>query len=67
MDFSSTPILPYGKQTISEDDIAAVVEVLRSEYLTQGPTVPHLNKRPRLVQFMALQSTVQPALYILLA
>jgi hypothetical protein len=40
MDFSSTPILPYGKQTISEDDITAVVEVLRSEYLTQGPTVP---------------------------
>ena len=40
MDFNSTPILPYGKQTISEDDIAAVVEVLRSAYLTQGPTVP---------------------------
>ena len=40
MDLNSTPILPYGKQTISEDDIAAVVEVLRSAYLTQGPTVP---------------------------
>ncbi len=34
------PFLPYGRQTISEDDIAAVVNVLRSPYLTQGPTVP---------------------------
>ena len=34
------PFLPYGRQTISEADIAAVVEVLRSPFLTQGPTVP---------------------------
>ena len=34
------PFLPYGHQTISEADIAAVVEVLRSPFLTQGPTVP---------------------------
>lgn len=32
--------LPYGRQTISEADIAAVVEVLRSPFLTQGPAVP---------------------------
>jgi len=32
--------IPYGRQTISEADIAAVVEVLRSPFLTQGPTVP---------------------------
>lgn len=31
--------LPYGRQTISEDDIAAVVEVLRSDWLTTGPAV----------------------------
>lgn len=31
--------LPYGKQNISEDDIAAVVEILRSDWLTQGPMV----------------------------
>ena len=37
---SSDPFLPYGRQTISEDDIAAVLEVLRSSYLTQGPAVP---------------------------
>jgi UDP-4-amino-4,6-dideoxy-N-acetyl-beta-L-altrosamine transaminase len=31
--------LPYGRQTIEEDDIDAVVEVLRSDYLTTGPRV----------------------------
>ncbi|WP_254929228.1 UDP-4-amino-4,6-dideoxy-N-acetyl-beta-L-altrosamine transaminase [Cyanobium sp. T1B-Tous] len=34
------PFIPYGRQTISEADIAEVVEVLRSPCLTQGPTVP---------------------------
>lgn len=33
-------MIPYGRQTLSEDDIAAVVAVLRSDYLTQGPRVP---------------------------
>jgi len=32
--------IPYGKQDISDDDIASVVSVLRSEFLTQGPKVP---------------------------
>lgn len=32
-------MIPYGKQTIDEDDIAAVVEVLRSDFLTTGPKV----------------------------
>ena len=32
--------LPYGRQTITDADIAAVVDVLRSPYLTQGPAVP---------------------------
>lgn len=31
--------IPYGRQSIDEDDIAAVVEVLRGDWLTQGPTV----------------------------
>ena len=34
------PFLPYGRQSISERDIAAVEEVLRSPFLTQGPAVP---------------------------
>lgn len=37
-------MIPYGRQTISQDDIDAVVEVLRSDFLTQGPTVPRFEK-----------------------
>ncbi len=32
-------MIPYGKHHIGEDDIAAVVEVLRGDWLTTGPTV----------------------------
>lgn len=33
-------MIPYGRQSISEDDIDAVVKVLRSDTLTQGAVVP---------------------------
>lgn len=33
------PFLPYGRQLVEEDDIAAVAAVLRSDFLTQGPAV----------------------------
>ena len=33
--------IPYGRQNISEEDIASVVDVLRSDFLTTGPTVTH--------------------------
>lgn len=33
-------MIPYGRQSISEADIEAVVEVLKSDFLTQGPVVP---------------------------
>lgn len=32
-------MIPYGRQEISEDDIRVVVEVLRSDWLTQGPAI----------------------------
>ncbi len=32
-------MLPYGRQTIDEDDIAAVAQALRGDFLTTGPTV----------------------------
>jgi perosamine synthetase len=32
-------VLPYGRQAISDEDIAAVVDVLRGDWLTQGPTL----------------------------
>lgn len=37
-------MIPYGKQDISVEDIAAVSEVLRSDFLTQGPVVPRFEE-----------------------
>ena len=37
-----TEMLPYGAQWIEDDDIAAVVEVLKSSWLTTGPKVDEL-------------------------
>ncbi len=37
-------LLPYGKQWVDEDDIAAVVEVLRSDWLTTGPKVEEFER-----------------------
>jgi len=38
-------MIPYGRQNISDDDIKSVVEVLKSDFLTQGPTVPLFEKK----------------------
>lgn len=35
-----TAFIPYGRQDISETDIQAVINVLKSDFLTQGPAVP---------------------------
>ena len=37
-------MIPYGRQDISDTDIQAVVDVLRSDFLTQGPAVPAFEK-----------------------
>lgn len=37
-------MIPYGRQDISEQDIAAVEKVLRSDFLTQGPAVPQFEQ-----------------------
>jgi UDP-4-amino-4,6-dideoxy-N-acetyl-beta-L-altrosamine transaminase len=37
-------MIPYGKQDIKQKDIDAVVEVLGSDFLTQGPKVPAFEK-----------------------
>jgi UDP-4-amino-4,6-dideoxy-N-acetyl-beta-L-altrosamine transaminase len=34
------PRIPYGRQHVTADDVAAVVAVLESDFLTQGPVVP---------------------------
>ncbi len=38
------PIIPYGRQCIDEEDIQAVVDVLRSDGLTTGPKVPEFEE-----------------------
>ncbi|MCP4370273.1 MAG: UDP-4-amino-4,6-dideoxy-N-acetyl-beta-L-altrosamine transaminase [Deltaproteobacteria bacterium] len=37
-------VVPYGRQCISEEDINAVVRVLKSDWLTQGPTIEQFEK-----------------------
>lgn len=37
-------MIPYGRQSISQSDIDKVVEILRSDFLTQGPSVPLFEK-----------------------
>ncbi len=48
--------LPYGRQLVSEEDIAAVVEVLRSDWLTTGPKVAAFEKT--LVDYVGCQYAV---------
>jgi UDP-4-amino-4,6-dideoxy-N-acetyl-beta-L-altrosamine transaminase len=37
-------MIPYGRQHISDADVAAVTTVLRSDFLTQGPAVPRFEE-----------------------
>lgn len=37
-------MIPYGRQDIGEEDIKAVVDVLRSDWLTQGPAVERFER-----------------------
>lgn len=37
--------IPYGTQSIDEEDIQAVVDVLRSDYLTTGPAISQFEKK----------------------
>lgn len=39
------PYIPYGRQFIDEDDIQAVVDVLKSDYLTTGPKIQEFEKK----------------------
>jgi UDP-4-amino-4,6-dideoxy-N-acetyl-beta-L-altrosamine transaminase len=38
-------MIPYGRQDISEEDIAAVCAVLRSDFLTQGPAIERFERK----------------------
>ena len=37
-------MIPYARQSIDEADVAAVVDVLKSDFLTQGPVVPRFER-----------------------
>ena len=37
--------LPYAKQAIDDEDIQAVIEVLKSDFLTTGPVVPRFEEK----------------------
>lgn len=51
-----TTRIPYGRQDISEADIEAVVDVLRSDYLTQGPAVPAFERN--IAKYCSVQHAV---------
>ncbi|MCG9639561.1 UDP-4-amino-4,6-dideoxy-N-acetyl-beta-L-altrosamine transaminase [Vibrio sp. Isolate34] len=40
----SRTVIPYGKQDINQQDIDKVIDVLKSDFLTQGPQVPAFEK-----------------------
>lgn len=61
------PMLPYGRQTIEQDDINAVIEVLQSDFLTTGPKVPAFEtelKRVTEAQFAVACSNGTAALHL---
>lgn len=61
-------LIPYGRQDISEADVQAVLDVLRSDFLTQGPAVPEfefavaaLSKAEHAVAFNSATSALHAA------
>jgi len=53
---SSDSMIPYGRQEITEKDIKAVVDVLRSDFLTQGSVVPKFEHM--LCEYTGAQNSV---------
>ena len=43
-DWADIMMIPYGRQDITQLDIDAVIEVLNSDFLTQGPMVPRFER-----------------------
>lgn len=40
----ASPVIPYGRQSINDDDIQSVVDVLKTSWITQGPKVAEFEK-----------------------
>lgn len=58
MIMSERPPLPYGRQSLDEDDIEAVVAVLRSDWLTTGPVVEAFEEAIAAVSGMEFAAAV---------
>lgn len=52
-------MIPYGKQYISEEDIAAVTETLKSDFLTQGPKINEFEEK--FAQYIGVKYAVAVA------
>ena len=60
-------MIPYGRQDINQDDIDAVIEVLSSEFITQGPLGPLFEKTVAKYcgsQFAVATSSASAALHV---
>lgn len=53
---SASKMLPYGRQSIDDEDIAAVIAVLRSDWLTTGPTIADFERD--LANFVGVDNAV---------
>lgn len=49
-------MIPYGRQSIIQSDVDAVVEALQSDWLTQGPAVPRFEQA--LTEYVGAQGAV---------
>ncbi|WP_379543524.1 UDP-4-amino-4,6-dideoxy-N-acetyl-beta-L-altrosamine transaminase [Psychrobacter sp. R86515] len=59
--------IPYGRQNITEEDIDAVVNVLKSDYLTQGPKVPEFEdtiKKHCNIEYALAMNSATSALHV---
>ena len=48
-------MIPYGKQDINQADIDSVLDVLQSDFLTQGPQVPLFEKKLQIIVALNLE------------
>ncbi len=67
----SRAFLPYGRQTIDDEDIQAVIEVLQSDWLTGGPAVERFEKTvadylgvPHTVAFSSGTAALHAAMHV---
>ena len=60
-------MIPYGRQAITKEDIIQVNDILKSNFLTQGPTVPNFEKKLAditLAKYVTATSNATAALHL---